>query len=174
MIPFTLRYVRLRYITLHYTTLHYITLHYITLHYITLHYITLHYVTLHYIMLHYIMYSTVQYSTVQYSTVQYSTVQYSTVQYSTVQYSTYSGFNISFTFQRCGLENLFYLVEGSPKELKGNPGSEVETYLQVCRLNVYCWVLTTMHFCIQFIKNPFSRLHYPLILINRTRLTVYS
>ena len=35
------------------------------------------------------------------------------------------------SFQNCGLENLFYLVEGSPKELKGNPGPEVESFLQV-------------------------------------------
>jgi len=33
--------------------------------------------------------------------------------------------------KNCGLENLFYLVEGSPKELKGNPGPEVESFLQV-------------------------------------------
>jgi len=32
--------------------------------------------------------------------------------------------------KNCGLENLFYLVEGSPKELKGNPGPEVESFLQ--------------------------------------------
>lgn len=32
--------------------------------------------------------------------------------------------------KRCGLKNLFYLVEGSPKEIKGNPGPDVESYLQ--------------------------------------------
>ncbi|XP_022808699.1 uncharacterized protein LOC111345675 isoform X3 [Stylophora pistillata] len=32
--------------------------------------------------------------------------------------------------KNCGLENLFYLVEGNPKELKGNPGPEVARFLQ--------------------------------------------
>ncbi|XP_015759963.1 PREDICTED: crossover junction endonuclease MUS81-like [Acropora digitifera] len=30
----------------------------------------------------------------------------------------------------CGLKKLFYLVEGSPKDMKGNPGPEVETFLK--------------------------------------------
>lgn len=30
----------------------------------------------------------------------------------------------------CGLKKLFYLVEGSPKDLKGNPEPEVETFLK--------------------------------------------
>ena len=40
-------------------------------------------------------------------------------------------FCLTLCFQGCGLKKLFYLVEGSPKDLKGNPGPEVEIFLKV-------------------------------------------
>ena len=46
-----------------------------------------------------------------------------------------SGFKFLIFFQKCGLANLFYLVEGSPRELKGNPGPEVASFLQVHSAN---------------------------------------
>ena len=46
-----------------------------------------------------------------------------------------SGFKFIILFQKCGVANLFYLVEGSPRELKGNPGPEVASFLQVHSAN---------------------------------------